>query len=207
MLSSHTSGSPAESPDLFKLRAGQLQEYCFSCLSAVLVRCLWREHVREKRRWSQRAVTEEEIIESGTGGKGLEKAVEEMWKEDREEKKKKKRGNTNRILTFCLSFDSISLASQGLASSSGVLLHLGTQSCSPQPPAAPDYWSHICWVIRSNGDIRLGKSTLTFLKVSLYEPQSTPGLFFVHLIICFKLSWHLCRMQRVFLRVCLHLLA
>lgn len=35
-------------------------------------------------------MTEEEIIESGTGGKGLEKAVEEMWKEDREEKKKKK---------------------------------------------------------------------------------------------------------------------
>lgn len=33
-------------------------------------------------------MTEEEIIESGTGGKGLEKAVEEMWKEDREKKKK-----------------------------------------------------------------------------------------------------------------------
>lgn len=203
MLSSHTSGSPAKSPDLFKLRAGQLQEYCFPCLSVVLVRFLWREHVREKRRWSQQAVTEEEITESGTGGKGSEKAVEEMWKEDRE----KRRGNTNRILTFCLSSDSISLASQGLASSSGVLLHLGTQSCSPQPPAAPDYWSRICWVIRSNGDMRLKKSTLRFLEVPLYDPQSTPGVFFVHLIICFKLSWHLCRVQMVFLRVCLHLLA
>lgn len=158
-----------------------------------------KEGRREKRWWrepaiSQKAVTEEGITEFGewgrrSGWEGCKEALEEMWEEWRR--------NTKRILTFCLSSDNISSASQGLASSSGVLLRLGTQSYSPQPPAAPDYWSRICWVvIKSNADMRLKKGPLRFLQVPVCHPRKPVDSFFIVFGIGFRFFWHLCRMPR-----------
>lgn len=133
-------------------------------------------------------------MESGEWGRrgGLED-WEEVVEEDREEW----RGHTNGILTFCLSSDSTSSASQGLASSSGALLRLGTQSYSPQPPAAPNYWSRICWVvIKSNRDMRLRKGPLGFLQVPVCYPKRSPDPFCVDLGTGFRFNWYLCRMPR-----------